>query len=206
MNKKIRFLIAFGPTREPLDPVRYISNYSTGVMGRHLVNAAKKIGHEVQSIECPAQAETAVELEAVLKKRLGKNDVLIMAAAVCDVRPFKISKTKIKKDSLLSIPLKKNPDILANLSKIKKPGQIFIGFGLESKDILKNGFKKMSSKKLELIVIQQVMKNNKPFGEKPIEAYILRKNGEIKKLASIKKKKLAEILIKEAEKLFFKRL
>ena len=95
MNKKIRFLIASGPTREPLDPVRYLSNYSTGTMGKYLAESAKKAGHKVTWVECPNKIETADELEIELKKLLPKNDVLIMAAAVCDVKPKKFSLLKI---------------------------------------------------------------------------------------------------------------
>ena len=90
----MRFLIVYGPTQEPIDPVRFISNYSTGTMGRHLVEAAEKRGHKVTAVECPTDAQTANELLAKLKKVLPKNDCLIMAAAVCDMRPKSVSKIK----------------------------------------------------------------------------------------------------------------
>lgn len=204
MIKKLRFLIASGPTREPLDPVRYLSNYSTGTMGRCLVQAVKRKGHKVTSVECPSDAETALELQSRLKKFLPKHDVLIMASAVCDVRPLRLSGTKIKKDRLSSIKLTKNPDILAGLSKIKRADQIFIGFGLESENIFKNGFEKLRSKKLELIVIQQVKNNKTPFGEKPIEAFVLEKKRVLKKFKSVTKEKLAGFLVEEAGRLFSK--
>src|SRR3989338_3246555 len=98
--KKVRFLIASGPTREPLDPVRYLSNYSTGTMGRFLAAEAKKRHHAVDWVECPRDAETAIELQTQLQKRLPKSDVLIMVAAVCDVRPHRVSGIKIKKETL----------------------------------------------------------------------------------------------------------
>ena len=120
----MNFLIAFGPTREPIDPVRFLSNYSTGTMGRCLVEAAKIRGHRVDAVECPNDAETARDLENVLKARMAKTDVLVMAAAVCDARPEKLAAKKIKKQNLGSIKLVKNPDILAGLAKKKRKDQI----------------------------------------------------------------------------------
>ena len=195
----MRFLIVSGPTREPLDPVRYLSNYSTGTMGSRLAEAAKKRRHRVEHIECPAAAETARELLTLLKRRVPKNDVLIMAAAVCDARPAKVSDRKIKKNKLSSIRLVKNPDILAELSKIKDPGQIFIGFALESEDAFKNASKKLISKNLELIVLQRVMKKNKPFGEKRIDAFILDRCGCVSPFKMVSKAKLAGVLVDAAE-------
>ena len=201
MTKKLRFLIASGPTQEPLDPVRYISNYSTGTMGKYLVQAAKNQGNRVTWVECPKKAETALELERELKKLLPSHDVLVMVAAVCDVRPVRFSRAKIKKDLLSAIKVTKNPDILKNLSKIKKSGQVFIGFGLESDNLLKNGLKKLRQKSLDLIVLQRVTKNAHPFGDKPIDAFLLGKDEGIARLGTITKQKLARLIIDRAEEL-----
>ncbi len=201
MSKKIRFLIASGPTREPLDPVRYLSNYSTGTMGMCLASAAKKAGHQATWIQCPEKIETAVELGRELKKLLPRHDVLIMAAAVCDVRPLKFSGKKIKKDRLSSIRLAKNPDILAGLSRIKRKDQIFIGFALESENIFKNAFKKMKQKKLDLVVLQKVTEKENPFGDKPIEAFVLERDEGIRRYSAIRKQELARFVVDAAEKL-----
>ena len=194
----MRFLIVSGPTREPIDPVRFISNYSTGTMGRYLVESAHREKQTVTRVECPKEAETARELLAKLKQLLPKHDVLIMAAAVGDVRPKRVSGRKIKKEDLSSIPVVKNPDILAELSKIKKRGQIFVGFGLESSDVLRSGRRKLVSKKLEAIVLQKVTKKDTPFGEKKIHAYLMKKTGEVREFRSINKQNLARFLIREA--------
>ncbi len=199
----MKILIVSGPTREPLDAVRYISNYSTGTLGKYLAAAAKKRGHRVTCIECPTQAETARELKNLLRTLAPRHEVLIMPAAVCDVRPAKVAADKIKKNKLSTISLVKNPDVLAGLAKNKKPGQIFIGFALESSKILKNGFGKLQNKNLDFIVVQKVTSKVRPFGDKPIEATILRRDGQIKHHKAISKKKLSENLIKEAEKAFF---
>lgn len=205
-KKRLRFLIASGPTQEPLDPVRFISNNSTGVMGKHLYQAARARGHAVTWVECPKKARTALELQKKLSSLIGKNDVLVMAAAVCDVRPKAFSGTKIKKERLRAIPLVKNPDILASLKKKKKKDQVFIGFGLESSGLFKNGFNKVISKGLDLITLQKVTKNSDPFGEKTVSAFLLDRGKNLKKFAVVSKRTLSKILVREAEKMYRQKL
>ena len=197
----MRFLIAFGPTQEPLDPVRFLSNRSTGTIGRYLVSAARKKGHRVEAVECPKDVQTARDLEKKLKKSLPKNDVLIMAAAVCDVRPRLVSAMKLKKDKLLTVHMVRNPDILAGLARQKKKNQIFIGFGLESEKVIAGGFQKLKQKNLELIVLHQVKEKLLPFGDRPVDAAFLYKDQTVKKWKALRKEKLARILIGEAERL-----
>jgi phosphopantothenoylcysteine decarboxylase / phosphopantothenate---cysteine ligase len=198
---RLRFLIVFGPTEEPLDPVRYLSNNSTGEMGRRLCEAAKTNGHVVTSVECPKDARTAMDLLKKLNSLIVKCDVLVMAAAVCDARPAKFSKLKIKKDKLQMIRLIKNPDILANLAKKKNKNQVFIGFGLESENILKNGREKIKKKNLEAIVLQKVSANKNPFGNQAIDAIILSQDGEAAHFPSLKKAELARRIIEIGESL-----
>lgn len=195
----MKVLIASGPTQEPIDPVRFISNYSTGVMGQRLVAAAKKRGHRVDWVRCPEDAPTARALEKKLKLLLPKNDVLIMAAAVCDARPARVSARKIKKADFSSLKLVKNPDILAVLLKKKKPGQIFIGFALESENFFKNALGKLKRKGLDLIVLQKVTKNNTPFGDKKVDFFILDKNNSRRSFPSATKDRVAAYLIQAAE-------
>lgn len=202
MPKKIRFLIAYGPTREPIDPVRYISNYSTGTMGRYLVEAAKKSGHAVTAVESPKDAETALDLLNRLKKLLPKHDVLIMNSAVCDMRPEAYSKSKIKKNQLNTLKLVQNPDILATLSHSRKAGQFFIGFGLESEDLAGSGHWKLLQKNLEMIVLQEVTSKLSPFGEADVKAIMVYRSGQVKKLGNISKKMLAKRVISEVLNLY----
>ena len=204
--KKLRFLIASGPTQEPIDPVRFISNYSTGVMGNYLAQAAKKRGHRVAWVKCPAEARTARELERKLRGLLPKKDVLVMAAAICDARPRFFSRTKIKKDALRTIPLVKNPDILAGLARKKKREQVFIGFGLESTNLVASGFRKLVKKGLDLIVLQNVRKGDTPFGEKAVQALVLGRDRAIRRFGRVSKSKLSGYLVREAEKLSAEKL
>jgi phosphopantothenoylcysteine decarboxylase/phosphopantothenate--cysteine ligase len=202
--KKIRFLITYGPTQEPIDPVRFISNRSTGVLGRQLVSMAKARGHKVQTIECPVNARTALELQKALHKKFPRCDVLIMAAAVCDARPRHFSKTKLKKNSLSSIPLIKNPDILAGLAGKKRKDQLLAGFGIESSDLIKRGTEKLKKKHLDLMIMQKVTENDTPFGKCKLDAYFIEKSGACVKCPMIDKKQLAAILIRRLENKFIR--
>lgn len=182
-----------------MDPVRFLSNNSTGTMGRYLVGAARRRGHRVDWVECPKKARTALELRNRLRVLLPKNDVLVMAAAVCDVRPRHVSRTKIKKDMLKTISLIKNPDILAGLGRQKKKSQVFIGFGLESGPLVAGGAKKLSQKNLDLIVLQRVRQGDTPFGDKAVRAVILGKNRLLRRFGSVSKRRLSDYLIRQAE-------
>ena len=196
----MRFLIVSGPTREPLDPVRYLSNYSTGTMGKCLASAAKSAGHRVDWVQCPQDAETARDLLSLLRKKLPKNDVFIMAAAVCDSRPATFSSKKIKKEKLSQIRLVKNPDVLASLRPLKTKKQLFIGFALESVDILRHGLAKLKKKGLDLIVVQEVNNKNNPFGDKKIDAYLV-DHCCATPFKKISKDRLAKVLVSGASHL-----
>ena len=171
-------------------------------MGKCVAQAAKKRGHFVEWVECPKRAQTALELEKLLKKLTPKSDVLVMAAAVADVRPADFSGAKIKKEKLRVIRLVKNPDVLAGLARKKKKGQVFIGFGIESAGLVQNGRKKLSKKGLELIVLQKVTRTDKPFGDKVVDATLLDARGGVKRHAAISKANLARVLVRQAEALF----
>ena len=198
----MKFLIVSGPTREPLDPVRYLSNYSTGVIGARLEEAAKKRGHRVTAVHCPDDAETARDLLTKLRKLVPAHDVLLMAAAVCDKRPSKVFSGKIKKSSLRTVRLVNNPDILAILAKKKTKNQVFIGFALESEKFLENGYRKLIAKKLESILIQRVTLYARPFGETPLQVYLLNKDKRFRHYRRIDKREAAELLVREAEDFF----
>jgi phosphopantothenoylcysteine decarboxylase/phosphopantothenate--cysteine ligase len=160
---KMHFLITAGGTREYIDPVRFISNASSGQMGYALATAAAKAGHKVTLVSASALqppvgvdfvgVDSAAEMFAAVKKFFKKCDCLIMAAAVSDYTPAKKSKTKIKKAKKhLAIKLKPTVDILKWAGKNKKKKQIVVGFALEDKNLRKNSEKKLKSKKLDMII------------------------------------------------------
>jgi phosphopantothenoylcysteine synthetase/decarboxylase len=159
----MHFLITAGGTREYIDPVRFISNASSGKMGYALAQAAFQAGHKVTLISASYMQppvgvdfvgiDSASKMFEAVKKYLKKCDCLIMASAVSDYTPARVSKTKIKKGcSELTIKLKPTKDILAWAGKNKKKNQILVGFALEDKAIRQNAQKKMKQKNLDMIV------------------------------------------------------
>jgi phosphopantothenoylcysteine decarboxylase / phosphopantothenate---cysteine ligase len=160
----MQFLITAGGTREYIDPVRFISNASSGKMGYALARAALKTGHKVTLITAPTalkplagaeivRIESAAEMFKAVKERFAKCDCLIMAAAVSDYTPAQPSKTKLKKQTArLTLELKPTPDILKWAGRQKKPGQTLVGFALEDRDLRANAERKMREKNLDVIV------------------------------------------------------
>jgi phosphopantothenoylcysteine decarboxylase/phosphopantothenate--cysteine ligase len=156
----MHLVITAGGTREYIDPVRFISNASSGKMGFALAKAAKQAGHKVTlitTIKNPEfksiYVESAQEMFKTVKKYFSKCDCLIMAAAVSDYTPVKKSRTKIKKsDKNLIIRLKPTTDILKWAGKNKKKGQIVVGFALEDKNLQKNAERKLKDKNLDMII------------------------------------------------------
>ena len=166
----MRFLITAGGTREYIDPVRFISNASSGKMGYALARAALKTGHDVTLITAPTalkpppgakmvSVESAAQMFAAVKEHFAQCDCLIMAAAVADYTPAQPSKTKIKKQAAnLTLELKPTPDILkwagrqARVSNARHKPKIVVGFALEDKDLRINAERKMREKNLDMII------------------------------------------------------
>ncbi len=163
-KSKIHILITAGGTREYLDPVRFISNASSGRMGYALAQAALKAGHQVTLITAPTaltpprgarvvRVGTTAEMFRAVKKHFPNCDCLIMAAAVSDYTPAKPSKTKIKKHAgKLVLQLKPTPDILKWAGRHRSPSQIVVGFALEDRHMLAHAEKKLRDKHLDMIV------------------------------------------------------
>ena len=160
----MRILITAGGTREYIDPVRFISNASSGRMGYALARAVLKAGHKVTLITAPASqkppsaaklvnVETAGQMFEAVKKHFSRCDCLIMAAAVADYTPARPAKTKIRKTGEpLTVKLKPTTDILKWAGKHKKKDQIVIGFALEDKNVIERAEKKLNEKNLDMIV------------------------------------------------------
>ena len=161
---KLNILITAGGTREYIDPVRFISNASTGRMGYALARAAIKAGHTITLITAPTSLRppkeatvidvvTSDDMFKAVKANFEKCDTLIMAAAVSDYKPAASSKTKIKKErTVLSLNLKPTQDILKWAGRNKKKGQTLVGFALEDANILTNAEKKLKSKNLDMVI------------------------------------------------------
>jgi len=199
-----KILITAGPTKEPIDPVRFISNASTGKMGLALTDAALKAGCSVTLITSLAEVKPRKDLEIIhvtsakqmtwaVKKHFAGCDCLIMAAAVADYTPAKVSKTKLKKTpEKLTIELKPTTDILKWAGKNKKQGQFLVGFALEDKAIKIRAEKKMVEKNLDMIIA------NAPsaIGADSSKLFIKRKNSDWLTLPETKKTIAAKKIIK----------
>ena len=211
---KIKILISAGPTREPLDPVRFISNYSTGTFGFEIAHQAKIRGHKVTLISGPtylkepagvkfSKVETALEMKRALLREFKSSDCLIMNAAVCDYRPLRFFSKKMKKGrKSFDIRLIENPDILKELGKFKK-NKLLVGFAVETEHVIKNAFRKLKEKKLDLIIATAVNKFHSPFGSRRINAYIMDKQNGYQKVLDATKREFAQKLLDRIEGLWY---
>lgn len=212
-EKSIRIIVTAGPTIEPIDPVRFISNRSTGIMGYKIAEEALHRGHRVTLISGPVKItppkvhkfisiETADELLAVLKKEIKKADCLVMSAAVSDFRARKIYNKKIKRKNRLPITLLPNKDILRELAKDKKR-KLFVGFSLETENLIGNSRLKLKNKNLDLIAANSFKKYHNPFGNNKLDVYLIDKNGDITKIKKRSKDFIAHILLDKIEELWY---
>ena len=168
-------LVTAGPTEEPLDAVRYISNRSSGKMGYALAEAARRRGARVLLISGPTRIEppvtqvferiaTAAEMEKAVSRHADAASVIVMAAAVADFRPANPKSGKIKKqDGTPAVQLEPTTDILAGLSRRRKSGQIIVGFAAETSELVENGSAKLRAKGLDLVVANDVTQEGAGF-------------------------------------------
>ena len=199
-GKKV--LITAGRTEENLDPIRYLSNRSTGKMGYSIAKVCAEYGAEVTLVSGPSElkapenlnfipVKSAVNMYDAVKENFCENDVFISTAAVADYRPKDVSDIKIKKkDGELIIELERNPDILFEMGKIKTH-QTLIGFCAESENLISNAIGKLHRKNLDVIVANSV----NYFGKDENKAFIINKNEEVEELSEMNKENLAYTLI-----------
>jgi len=204
-----KILITAGGTREPIDPIRFIGNRSSGKQGFALAVAAASRGAQVHLVTANTDlptvegitttlVETAEEMAAVLELEFPHSDALIMSAAVADAKVANYSEAKIRKESLNRVDLAKNPDILKSLSTNKKLNQIIIGFAAETSEDLamleENGRAKLASKSLDLIYVNNVT-NGAVFGSNFTQGLIIDHDMNVIKVPEISKDTLSDILL-----------
>lgn len=208
-GKKV--LISAGPTREALDPIRFISNHSTGTMGYELAAAAQEQGAQVILVSGPTHLNTptgvsrinvtsAAEMaDAVFQHK--EADIIIMAAAVGDYTPAKIADQKIKKQpGPLTIELKRTTDILAELGKNKQDHQVLIGFALETENLIENATKKLQSKNADWIVLNSPNDEGGGFGTSTNKVTLIHRDGSQIPLPLMQKKEVARSIIDQIAK------
>ena len=171
-----RLLVTAGPTQEALDPVRYLTNHSSGRMGYSIAKAAARRGAQVTLVsgptvlKKPAYVETvdvvsAQDMYEAVTSRAKDMDIIVKAAAVADYRPATLADNKIKKqDGDMAIPLARTKDILGALGENKRPGQFLCGFSMETENMVENSKKKLEKKHLDLIAANNVKVAGAGFG------------------------------------------
>jgi phosphopantothenoylcysteine decarboxylase/phosphopantothenate--cysteine ligase len=211
----LRLMLTAGPTLEPIDPVRYLSNHSSGKMGFALAEAARDMGAQVTLIAGPVSLETPERIKRVnvqttsemLKacmKRVETTDIFIAAAAVCDYRPVKVAQEKIKKQqSTLMLELTQNPDILASVS-LHANRPFCVGFAAETQDLAAFAERKLAQKKLDLLVANNVSETGIGFGS-DYNAATLLWPGASEVVERTTKAKLAIKILKRAQTLYARR-
>ncbi|MCQ2340943.1 MAG: bifunctional phosphopantothenoylcysteine decarboxylase/phosphopantothenate--cysteine ligase CoaBC [Paludibacteraceae bacterium] len=190
-----RVMITAGPTIEKLDPVRYISNFSTGKMGRALAQECRRRGAEVTLIMGAMSAQEMCE-QAVAA--FAHADIAILAAAVADYRPKQMVDHKIKKQvgaSSLTLMLVENPDIAATLGKMKQPGQQLIGFALETNNELENAQAKLQKKNLDMIVLNSLNDPGAGFGYDTNKVTLIHRDGTQKNYPLLSKEVVAGVIL-----------
>ncbi|WP_414528515.1 bifunctional phosphopantothenoylcysteine decarboxylase/phosphopantothenate--cysteine ligase CoaBC [Nodularia chucula] len=201
-----RVLISAGGTREYIDPVRFIGNPSTGKMGLALAQAALHRGANVTLVHGEATwdaplgveaipVDSAAEMQEVMQSNLPNADVIIMSAAVADVKPKVYSPEKLPKRSLpQSLPLESVPDIVAELAQLKQPHQLLIGFAAQTGDIITPAMAKLQNKQLDMIVANPIDAADSGFGSDYNRAVFLDKHGNKVEIARCSKLQLAHLL------------
>ncbi len=200
-------LVTAGPTQEPLDPVRVLTNPSTGTMGYVLAEAAARRGATVTLVTGPTSLSTPPEVEVVpvqtteemneaVQARRDAADLVFMAAAVADYTPTERSSSKRKKsDGDLVLHLRRTPDILKTLGEHKSPEQTLVGFALETDDELENARRKLEEKNLDWIVVNNPREEGAGFGPSTNRVTLLRRDGPTEELPLMPKRAVAETVL-----------
>jgi phosphopantothenoylcysteine decarboxylase/phosphopantothenate--cysteine ligase len=204
-----KFLVTAGPTQEPIDPVRFITNPSSGKMGYALAKVARRRGAEVTLVAGPTilsvphkdikvvSVRTAEEMRRAVLDHFDECSVVIKAAAVSDYRPKISSQRKLKKsETPTSLELERTVDILKEVGK-RKGDRILIGFAAETENLISNAKEKLKEKNLDLIVVNDVSKAGAGFGVDTNQVKILFPSGEVKDLPLMSKEEVSEIILNE---------
>ncbi|MCT4688174.1 bifunctional phosphopantothenoylcysteine decarboxylase/phosphopantothenate--cysteine ligase CoaBC [Vallitalea sp.] len=203
-----KILITAGPTREALDPVRYMTNHSSGKMGYSIAEAAVIKGAEVTLISGPVtlekpnnlkkyiQIESAEEMFTAVKDNLKDQNIIIKSAAVADYRPEVYVDKKIKKsDDDFKLTLTRNPDILKWIGMHKTPEQLIVGFAAETNDVMENGISKLKKKNIDMIIVNDVTRADAGFGTDTNCVTLIDKKGNKKTYPVMPKKQLAHSIL-----------
>lgn len=200
-------LISAGPTQEALDPVRFLSNHSSGKQGYAIAKAAKELGANVTLVSGPValkdinninmvHVKSAQDMFEAIKNVVDQQDYIIMAAAVADYRPEMVADQKIKKaDEEVTFRFVKNPDILAYIGKHKKPSQIICGFAMETQNLEQNAKRKLEDKNCDMLIANNLFTKGAGFQTDTNVVTLLQKN-KIEHLPMLSKEELGYLILK----------
>lgn len=204
VGKKV--LVTAGPTQEALDPVRYLTNHSSGKMGYAIAQAAARRGAQVTLVSGPVALKrlpyvetvdvvSAQEMFEAVAMRAAEQDILIKAAAVADYRPMMVAEDKMKKsDDALSIPLERTQDILGWLGQHRRPGQFLCGFSMETQNMVENSRKKLEKKQVDMIAANNLKVEGAGFGVDTNLLTLITKDG-LDELPLVTKEEAADLLL-----------
>jgi phosphopantothenoylcysteine decarboxylase/phosphopantothenate--cysteine ligase len=207
-------LVTAGPTRESIDPVRFLSNHSSGRMGVAVAAAAWRRGAEVTlvagtlAVPVPVgvrvvHVDSTEEMRAAVERELSQSDVIVMAAAPADYRPAERATSKLKKTGQPRvIELEENPDILASTRDARRDGAVVVGFALETDDILENARRKLDAKSLDLIVLNDAREPGAGFAVETNRVTLLaRGSAEPERIPLLTKAEVADVILDRVERL-----
>ncbi len=208
----LNLVVTAGPTREPIDPVRFITNYSSGKMGYAIAKAAKYRGANVTLITGPTsmdpisdinmiRVQSAIEMHNAVMQYYEEASIIIKSAAVSDYRPETVNKNKIKKDKNLHIDLIKNPDILMELGK-KIQKQVLIGFAMETEHLETHAQSKVLKKNLDFIVANDLTEQGAGFMTDTNVVKMIDRQGNIEAMPKMTKEELAHIILDKGLKIY----
>ncbi len=232
VKRPLRILISAGPTREPIDAVRFLSNYSTGHMGSLLAAEALSRGHRVTVVHGPCSesfpsgarripVEETAQMQDQMRRQTGRSDVVMMAAAVADFRPLRVLSGKIPRRGVRNLRLVATPDILGRLPR--RTDQLRVGFALEAACVVARAGRKLRRKHLDLVLAQQLdpaqARENRarqrrsydeanetpasPFGHHRVRAWLLQRDGPSQDLGFCSKARVARMLLDKVETLWY---
>jgi phosphopantothenoylcysteine decarboxylase/phosphopantothenate--cysteine ligase len=203
----LRVLVTAGGTREPIDPVRFVGNRSSGKMGYAVAEAAARRGAAVTLVTTiarpvetagiePVRVETAEEMADAVVSRFAESDVVVMAAAVADFRPKAVAEEKLKKrDGVPEVVLEPTPDILGVLGERKQPGQVVVGFAAETEHVREHAAEKLAAKRVDLMVANDVSAPDAGFEVDTNQAILLYSSGSREETPLLDKRELAGLIL-----------
>lgn len=210
----MKILVTAGPTHEPIDPVRFIGNHSSGKMGIAIADEFAGLGNEVVLIKGPTHllaqnasvtevnVQTSTQMFEACSQYFNQCDVIVFAAAVADYTPKVVSETKIKKkEGEMFIELKKTPDIAAELGKLKTDKQVVVGFALETDNEFDNAQEKLKRKNMDFIVLNSMRDEGAGFGYDTNRITIIDKEGNVSKFDLKAKAEVAKDIVDYVNKI-----